>query len=938
MKKILLLPVIFCLAANVHAQYSVIKKKLTDIGIVNNTVSSMALQTDGKIVLAGSVQEGATYKLSILRFKPNGNLDSNFSNDGIDTFSINKILPSTYQGAGLRSVIVQPDEKIIVTGQAWYLSGVNYLSNVLVMRLNKNGSLDSSFGDNGTVRTNINSSTGLSVDEAYAVKLQADNKIVVAGQTYDYLQHRFLAIRYNADGTVDDSFGNGGATTITIGTSDDEAFALAIQNDGRIILAGESYLSGGFSYRVALARLTAKGQTDKNFGTNGIVTTNIAAGGDVANALALQDDGKIVIGGFTSAAVSAQKNVLCIRYHVNGSVDSSFGNNGNVIVDVAGHDDAANNVLVQPDNKILLGGYTNSADSITEFLSIRLLNDGAPDKIYASNGIQTSSFYQQGDAAYGMSLLPDGKILLTGQTTNGASRYISLARYKKNGVIDSAFARNGKVITGIGSSEDIAYKMLPVPWQKNSLLLAGTANGYWVIAKYISSTLTLDSSFGVNGIVSVNYTNPEDPHDEPVMAIDAYTRKIYLAGYTGSQLTIVRFNKDGIRDKTFGKNGMVNYAISLFYGGFAVESDHRILLAGVKQQSTSGYDFIARLKTDGTIDSSFGRYGEVKHLPLTVTSVQMKKDGSTILLGGRVPKSFNGAMGVFSMRLDGSADLFFGDSGLVYKKSANANAQIFFNYNIAQDQWGRILLSGGVQGSNFNYQFSVTRFLKNGVVDSSFANKGLFVKDVASAGFNDNYNEGISGYCNGSACSIITSGIKLNDGNEQSKAVIIALKNDGSIDSLNNNSSYIDTSFFHDKYEALYSVLIDTVFQNNEIIFVAGKASNELNSDFELIKLVKQFKNNSGVSSFVSNVNYNMNVTPNPAHRNIHIMYNMPQPGNIAIRLSDFNGRVIQSQTHHNTFGKQFTDIQLPSSVTPGIYFIALSSENGSNVYKILVQ
>ncbi|MBV9960897.1 MAG: hypothetical protein JO072_01505 [Parafilimonas sp.] len=852
MKKMVLLSQLVCFVLCAHAQYKVVKKSLIDIGLVNNTVASMVTDSAGKIIVVGSVQEGSSFKLCILRYKANGTLDATFSNDGIDTFSVQRILPAQYQGASLTSVTVQPDGKIIAAGYAWYLSGVNYLSNTLVMRLNKNGSLDSAFGDSGTVRTNINSSTGLSVDEAHAVQLQQDGKIVIAGSSYDYIQYRFLAIRYNENGSPDTKFGSGGATLVTIGASDDKAFALAIQTDGKLVLAGESYLSGGFSYRVAVVRLKTTGTPDNNFGTNGIVTTNIAAGGDVAKAVAIQTDGKIIIGGFTQNVVNAQNNLLCIRYRSNGNIDSSFGNAGKVIIDIAGRDDIANNLIIQPDNKILLGGYSVGSDNTNYFLTMRLLADGTKDSSYADDGIQTTNFFQQDAAAYGMSLLDNGKILLAGQLTNGAGKYVSVVRYKKNGKIDSAFANNGDVISGIGSSEDIAYKMLRVPWQKNALLLAGTANGYWVIAKYNSNTLMLDSSFGLNGVVSVNYKNPNDPGDEPSLAIDAQTRKIYLAGYTGSNITIVRFNKNGVKDPDFGKNGVVNYGLSIYYGGFGLQTDHKILLAGVRQFSTSGYDFIARLKTDGSADSSFGDKGEVQHLPVTPTSIQMKNDGRNILLGGRVPQGFNGAVGVLSLNLDGSPDTTFGENGLVYKKSSNANAQVYFKYNMAQDQMGHILLSGGVQGANFNFQFSVTRFLKNGIVDSSFANNGLFVKDVASQNFNDDYNEGISAYCVGSNCSAVTAGINMNDFNEQSHSVVIALKDDGAIDSLNNSTGYIDTAFYNDKYEAAYSALIDTVINLNEIIFIAGKASNGNNSDFELIKITKPFGGNTIEPLFIS--------------------------------------------------------------------------------------
>ncbi|MEP6465515.1 MAG: T9SS type A sorting domain-containing protein [Parafilimonas sp.] len=934
MKLFCLLLIIFC-GIHLNAQNIVSKKMLTDIGIVNNSTASMVVH-NGKIVVAGSIQDGKIYKLAILRFLSNGNADERFGNNGVDSFTVSRILPATYQGAYIRSVAIQDDGKILVAGSAWYQSGVNYLSNVLVMRLSTNGLVDSTFGDNGTVRTNINSSTGLSVDEAFSIKLQTDGKIVVAGQSYDYLQHRFLAIRYNTDGSTDNSFGTGGVTLFSIGASDDEAFAMDIQLDGKIVLAGESYLNSS-SYRVALARLTAKGKLDNTFGTNGIVTTNISPAEDEAKSVALQTDGKIIIAGTTVNNSTNKSDVLCIRYNSDGSIDSSFSNRGKVIIDVNGQDDVANNLILQPDNKILIGGYSTSVDGVTAFLSIRLLANGCKDMQYASGGIKTTSLYQQGDAAYGMSLTSQGKILLAGQTTNGASNYISIIRYKKNGSTDSSFKNNGVSLTGIGSSEDVASNMLNSPWD-NSLFVSGTANGYWVIAKYWKSDLSLDSSFGINGITSAKYKNEEDPQDEPVLAIDAQKKKIYMCGYTGRQVTIVRFNKDGTQDITFGNKAIANYSLSLFYGGFGIESDHKILVCGVRQQTTSGYDFIARLKYDGTIDSSFGINGEIQKLPITANSIQMKKDGSNILLGGRVYVGSGSGIGVYALKTNGSFDSLFGENGLVYKKSALASPQVFFRYKMAQDQQGNIVVSGGVQGSNFKYQFSVTRFLKNGIIDSSFAQNGLFVKDVSTGSFSDNYNEGISAYCVNSNCSVLTSGIKLSDGNELSHAVVILLKNNGAIDSLNSGNGYIDTSFFGDQYEAAYAALIDTITQSKEVMFIAGKASNGVNSDFELIKLIKPYTTVSVQKLPVSIADYKLSITPNPAHNFIQVNYTLINADNTEIKITNINGRPLITQKQYNNAGLQHVNIKLPSTIMAGIYVVTVTTPHGYNECKLLVQ
>ena len=932
MKRFLLLCFISVVTTLANAQYRVVKKSLTDIGVVNNGATAVALQADKKMVVAGSVQEGNVYKICLVRYKQNGDVDSSFGKQGIDTFRATKILPAPYQGASLRSIAVQSDGKIIVAGTAWYVSGVNYLSNVLLIRFTQSGTIDSSFGENGTVRTNINSSTGLSVDEANAVKIQTDGKIIIAGQSYDYIQHKFLIIRYNIDGSLDNSFGNTGIVLQAIDTRDDEAFALAIQNTGKIIVAGEAYYVNT-NYSIALVRYNVNGTIDKSFGKSGIVTTNLSAGDDIAKAIAIQDSSKIIITGSTLDNSSQQTDGYCLRYNNDGRIDSVFGNNkGLVRIDVAGKNDELNNVLLS-NNKIVLSG-TATVNDTSEYLCVRLLSNGKTDSSFANNGIETTSFYNQGDGSNGL-IVSNNKIVLAGYTFNGASRYISLVRYTSNGALDNSFGTNGKKITAIGSSEDVATKMIRTPWDK-SLLVSGIANGYWVVAKYNSTTLALDSGFGVNGTVSVNYKNQSDENDAPTLAVDASKQLIYLAGYTGNEVTITRFNKDGVVDKSFGDAGALTYPVTIFYGAFGIESDHKILLAGVRQQGSTGYNFIARLKANGKIDSSFGVNGEVQKLPLTPMCIQMKRELSSILISGRVPVGFDGGIGVLSLKKDGSYDQAFGNNGLIYKFSSAATAQIFFRYNMAQDQLGRILVSGGVQGSNFKYQFSVTRFTKKGSIDSSFANNGLFVKDVSSGSYSDNYNEGISAFCSNNNCSVLTSGVKMNDGNQQSKAVIITLKNNGTIDSLNNKTGYIDTSFYGDQYEASYAAVIDTISQSNLIMYIAGKASNGSNSDFQVIKLVKPINLLLANVDYVVSATNNILLSPNPAHSFVSITYNVSSAGNVNIRLTDLNGKIIKTKTTYNTKGKQQQTISLPTYLPAGVYIIVVSTGDERSSYKFI--
>jgi uncharacterized delta-60 repeat protein len=421
---------------------------------------------------------------------------------------------------------LQPDGKIVAAGTAWYQSGSYFLSNILVMRLNSNGTIDSSFGEGGTVRTNIYSVNNLSVDDAFAIKVLTNGTILIGGTSYDYAQHRMVFVEYKSNGVINTSFGSGGAVLIDINHRDDEIFDMAVQPDGKIIGAGE-YFNVTSSYDVAVVRLLSNGSLDNTFGTNGIVTTRVGAGGDVAKSIALQSNGKIVIAGSTRTTTQAKDDILSIRYNENGTIDSSFGLNGIYIKDIGGDNDVANSVKIQPDNKIILGGYA-TLNAVNNFLSLRLKNSGTPDVSYGSNGMVTTSIFNQGDAANAMILQADGKIIEAGQSTNGASTFFSSIRYNTNGALDDSYSNDGIHVFSIGNSNDKAGKMVKLPWN-NTLLLCGSANDYWALANYNVSNLSLNKNFGVNGVQTFRYSD-QYSSTTPEVAVDSALQKIYLCG------------------------------------------------------------------------------------------------------------------------------------------------------------------------------------------------------------------------------------------------------------------------------------------------------------------------------------------------------------------------------------------------------------------------
>jgi uncharacterized delta-60 repeat protein len=294
---------------------------------------SVAIQSDGKIVAAG-LSADATYRFTLVRYNTDGTLDTGFGTGGIATTAIGASHAYAY------SVAIQSDGKLVASGTDSYAFAI--------VRYNTDGSLDAGFGSGGIVTNDL----GSGFDEARSVVIQSDGKIVVAGDVND--NSRMALVRYNADGSTDNAFGpyGNGLVITDIGTAHNEAYSIALQSDGKIVLAG--YSGDGAAYDFALARYNTDGALDPTFGTAGIVTTAIGTGHDLAHSVAIQPDGKIVAAGFT--AVSGNKFAL-VRYNTDGSLDTTFGTGGKITAAPGTSESYAYGIAIR-DGKIVIAGYS----------------------------------------------------------------------------------------------------------------------------------------------------------------------------------------------------------------------------------------------------------------------------------------------------------------------------------------------------------------------------------------------------------------------------------------------------------------------------------------------------------------------------------------------------------------------------------------------------
>ncbi|MGB7924015.1 MAG: Calx-beta domain-containing protein [Pyrinomonadaceae bacterium] len=720
----------------------------TQVGGVPSNAHVVALQPDGKILVGGNFtryngDEAASD--NITRLNTNGTLDTTFN----------------YGGAGanatVNAVAVQADGKIIIGGHFNTYNGDTNISDYIV-RLNTNGTLDTSFNMGGT-----GANGGMD-----AVTVLPDGKILIGGNftTYndDANANDYIA-RLNTNGTLDTSFNMGGTG------ANGSLNAVTVQPDGKIIIGGgfTSY-NGDANASDRIARLNANGTLDTTFNYGGTGASNILV------EVALQPDGKILIAGPFTTYNGANASDYIARLNTNGTLDTSFNMGG------TGADAGVNAVVVQPDGKILIaGGFTSyngddgasdhverllpapgeiafssatySVDETAGNATITLTRTGGTDnkvvaKVTLADGTTTPADYRFTPGAFDTSfnlggagaddivtavaVQPDGKIIIAGNFTiyNGDSAARDrIARLNTDGTLDTTFNMGG---TG---ADNLVFAVALQPDGK--ILIAGLftsyngdANASDNIAR-LNTDGTLDTSFnmggaGANGGAQAVAVQPDG--------------KIIIAGLftsynndTYASDRIARLNTDGTLDTTFNYlSAGANTQVSTV----AVQADGKILIGGVFTSyngDAAASDGIARLNIDGTLDTTFNMGGA--GVNDSVNEVAVQADGK-ILVGGQFT-GYNGdtaaSDNIVRLNTDGTLDTSFNPGG------AGANNPVLA---VALQPDGKILIGGAFTSYNGNIAASdyIVRLNSNGTLDTSFnpggtgANNAVFAVAVQPDG------------------------------------------------------------------------------------------------------------------------------------------------------------------------------------------------------------
>jgi uncharacterized delta-60 repeat protein len=383
---------------------------LFNFGGVSEGASSLALQADGKLVAAGWTGS-AGGDMAAVRVNPDGSADTSFGGDGMASATIGSGYDRAYGTA------IQSDGKIVVAGLAEVPN-----RDFALARFNTDGSLDTSFSGDGMLTTTV----GADWDEINSVAIQADGKIVAAGYTDTGIYDMWAIARYQTNGTLDPSFDGDGIRVMGFGGINDRAADIAIQPDGKIVVVGRSTSNFG------VVRLLANGSLDTSFSGDGIQSTDFG-GVDEAKAVALQADGKLVVVGTSwITGGPAGYDVAVARYNVDGSLDAAgFTGTGKLSRAIGTSNDVATDVAMLANGKILVAGRTRNG-SVNDFFLMRLDSFGFLDTRFGGDGIVTTPITGLDDLNASLVVQADGKYAVSGYHSTGTGHGFALARYEWN--------------------------------------------------------------------------------------------------------------------------------------------------------------------------------------------------------------------------------------------------------------------------------------------------------------------------------------------------------------------------------------------------------------------------------------------------------------------------------------------------------------------------
>ena len=623
-----------------------------------------------------SFTEGDSDNFTLIRYNSNGTLDNTFGIEGKVITDYYQLFPNQNFDGRIISLKLQNDGKIVVIG---VLSGLNLAGgHTILSRYNSDGSLDVGFGANGIVFIdyfNINSNQNTLFIQPDGKIIVSDISLIFINPIYfsDFRTHR-----YNGDGSVDDTFGTDGSTITSFGNGYSSTNCTALQPDGKIIVVGGFTTTNGI-LKIAIARYSPSGVLDTSFDTDGKVLTSLEAGTQsVAYHVSVQTDGKILVAGNTYTTAIESTSLFIAKYNSNGSLDTSFDADGFATNNYsASYLEQIRSILEQPDGKIVTTYFINYDDNVnfTDYVTRRFNSDATNDASFGTNGKVTTAVANGYNLANAVTLQPDGKIVVAGYSYEipNVKTELSMVRYTSNGSLDPSFSNDGMLTSGVESSNDDLSILLVQPDDK--LIAVGTKKNYAtngtgyvdiILSKY-NADGSLDAAFGSEGKVTSTFGENLNrilgaivQPDGKIVVANMYTTFIDNTQH----LELIRYNYNGAIDINFGINGKLS--INSFAGLISQPDGKIITLEAFTDNQNNTIFTVKRLNNNGTIDTGFGIDGSAALIGnLNVLSNTMGKniaiqnDGKIVLCFTSPNQNNISGVKVIRLNTDGSIDSSF---------------------------------------------------------------------------------------------------------------------------------------------------------------------------------------------------------------------------------------------------------------------------------------
>jgi len=710
---------------------------LTEFGGGEDVATSMALQPDGKLLVAGSSGyaggRGKETNFAVVRYTVDDTLDPSFGSAG------KIVTPVGIDSSQAKAVGVQAGGRIVLAGDAFQFSGESANAAFALAGFHPDGTLDDAFGEDGMVMTDVGPQGSVS-----AMILTAEGDILVAGTAGNpmTMDTSLVVVRYLGNGVLDPAFGVGGIVRIArpggiVGN------AMAVPGDGKILVAGTA------NGQITVVRLRANGSPDPDFDADGVATIPVGTTSS-ATVVAVQfGDGstlnpdKIVLAG--SSTTNFRTSFAVARLHLDGTPDASFDGDGRVATSVGDDLEGAHSILIQNSgptaSRIIVAGFSSAAIATgfrRNFTVVKYLPDGSLDTAFDGDGIAKTPIGAKGDSTARAMVMQNGKLLVAGHTQSGPgprNNDFAMVRYNLDaGTLDLSYDSDGIKLSDVTDSGAGAYDVVIQPDGK--IIVAGFVHDsnrderVGALARYHPDGM-LDPSFGAAGKVLIDAGT--DNSSARVLALQpdgkiVVVGKVRIGGETNSMLA--RFLSNGLPDPTFGENGLVTPLIGAnddtVHKGLTLQTDGKIIVAGASFNGVNGDFSIARYNADGSPDTSFNGSGTVSTDigggNESAVEVKIQADGKIIAAGttGLATNRF----ALVRYLANGTLDPSFGTSGKVttaFGTGEHARAMV-----IQGD--GRIVVAGFGGGD-----IAVARYLANGALDTSFDGDGRVTTSLGIA-------------------------------------------------------------------------------------------------------------------------------------------------------------------------------------------------------------